>query len=129
VAGLWWLPFVVALWLGAALGAGVWRRPEHNPDRELAEILDAQEVASLRERLHHEPSFVLSSRASLLRNRLVLDLGDVELDAFCYRPATTPISRVLAIFYQSSVGWVIDTDGPAGRHRVIAWLLQVRRHP
>jgi hypothetical protein len=126
VTGLWWIPFLAAVWLGVALGAGVRQRPLADPDRELSEMLATQEVSSLRARLHDEPSLVRSSRSTLLRNRLVLDLGDVELDAFCYRPASAPISRVLAIFYQSSVGWVIDTDGPAGRGRINAWLLQVR---
>ena len=127
MAGLWMLTFLVPALLGTILlacsrvSSGI-----ESPDRELRVLVREDGVAALIESLRVRPALVLSSRCSPMRNRLVMDLGDVELDVCCYTPPRAPVDAVLGISYQSSVGWVVETTGRGGTGRVYGWLLDVR---
>jgi hypothetical protein len=127
VGGLWVLPFVVMILFGVILVAGSMARSGVvSPESELRALVREDDLAALIASLRREPAFVLSSRCSPLRNRLVMDLGDVELDVCCYSVPRTPVDVVLGISYQSSVGWVVETTGRGGAARLYGWLLDVR---
>jgi hypothetical protein len=125
VTGLWLLPFVVAGLLGTILVVGA-QASATSPERELRGLVRDDRLAALVAALRVEPAWVRSSRCSAIRNRLVLDLGDVELDVCCYSPPRQPVQLVTAVYYRSSVGWVVETAGAGGTARLHGWMLEVR---
>jgi hypothetical protein len=125
VTGLWILPFLVAGALGAILLAGV-RRGAGAPERELRGLVREDRVANLVASLRRTPKGVRSARRSMLRNRLTLDLGDMELEVHCYTLPREPVDRLVAVYFQPSVGWVVETEGHGRRTRVFGWHLDVR---
>jgi hypothetical protein len=127
---MWLLPLAVAAWLAVALGSGLRASTSREPvDEELATLVRQDRIAALSARLQRAPSRVWSWRLGLMRNRLRLDLGDVEVDALCYTPPRGPIGRLLGLRYQPSTGWVIEVDGPSGPGKINAWMLDVRPVP
>jgi hypothetical protein len=117
---------VPALLAAILLACSSARAGVESPERELRALVREDGVAALIASLHTRPAVVLSSRCSPMRNRLVMDLGEVELDVCCYVPPRSPVDAVVAISYHSSVGWVIDTMGRGGAGRLYGWLLDVR---
>jgi hypothetical protein len=126
VTGFVVVPLLLTAMVGAILLAGT-RAPRDSPEYELRALVRADGIAGLMASLRQEPAFVVSSRCSPFRNRLVLDLGDVELDVHCYSPPRRPVDVVTAVYFQSSVGWVVETTGRGGSARLHGWLLDVRR--
>jgi hypothetical protein len=125
VTGLVVLPFVLAGLLVTILLACA-RSSAASPEAELRGLVRDDRLAALVAALRVQPALVLASRCSALRNRLVLDLGDVELDVCCYSPPPQPVRLVTAVYYRSSVGWVVETAGEGGPARVHGWKLDVR---
>jgi hypothetical protein len=125
VTGLWVLPFLVAGLLGTILLVGA-HAGATTPERELRGLVREDQLARLVASLREEPALVRSARCSTIRNRLVLDLGEVELDVCCYAPPSRPVDLVTAVYYRSSVGWVVETAGRGGAARLHGWLLDVR---
>jgi hypothetical protein len=127
MTGLLLLPFLLgALLAGVLVLCARTRSGVTSPEQELRELVRDDGIASLMASLREEPAFVHSSRYSVLRNRVVLDLGDLELDVCCYTAPRAPIDVVHAVYYQSSVGWVVETNGREGASKVYGWLLDVR---
>jgi hypothetical protein len=130
MVGLWYLPLVLAGLLGSVLlacaraGAGT-----RSPDAELRQLVREQRLAALAVLLRRGPAHVRSLRHRSLRNRLLLDLGDVELDLHCYSTPPVSVDLVLAVSYQSAIGWVIETWGARGSRSVYAWFLDVHAVP
>jgi hypothetical protein len=125
LTGLWLLPFVLAGLLGTILLVGA-QANVTTPERELRGLVRDDRLAALTAALRVGPAWVRSSRCSPIRNRLVLDLGDVELDVCCYSPPRCPVQLVTAVYYRSSVGWVVETAGDGETARLHGWMLDVR---
>ncbi len=127
MTGLAYLPLLLAGLLGTILLLGE-RARERSPEAELRGLVREHDIAGLMASLRDEPAFVRSSRSSPLRNRMVFDLGDVDLDVRCYTMPRGRIEQITAVYYQSSVGWVVETFGRGRRARFYGWLLDVRSH-
>jgi hypothetical protein len=109
--------------LGAILAVGARHRADpRTVETGLRAMLRDDGIVALRARLDDGPEDVTSTRVSAFRNSVVLDLGDVRLAARCYRPPDDgPIWQLVALTWQSYVGWVLDVNGPRGHRRIAAW--------
>jgi hypothetical protein len=120
------MPFVIILMFAAVLisGARGARGPELH--RLVVAAEREQRLRDLTRRLAQSPVAVSSVRRRGLNQRFLMDLGDEEVDLRCFWPPGIPIEQLVGVTYRDDVGWILDVDGPAGRGRVYAWLLDVR---
>jgi hypothetical protein len=81
-------------------------RRSRGPELQRLLVADDREqrLLALTRRLAQSPVGVRCVRRRGINERFLIDIGDEEVD----------------------VRWILDVDGPAGRGRLYAWLLEVR---
>ena len=125
---MWTIPVLLVAALAASQLVRVVRSMHVDElDREAAWLVRDHRLQQLAARLAQAPAVVRWSRSTQLTNRIVLDIGDEELEARCYHTPARQIAVVTKLFYRPSVGWIIGVDGPNGPATLAAWLVDV--HP
>lgn len=122
------MPLVVIAMFAAVLLYGLVRSHESEHRALLSSAERDRRLRDLTRRLALHPVAVRSVRRRGINERFLIDLGDEEVDVRCFWPPRVPIEHLVGITHRDDVGWILDVDGPSGRGRVYAWLLDVRPH-
>lgn len=120
------MPLVIIVVFAAVLISGARRAPGPAVRRLIAAAERDRRLQGLTDRLAQHPVRVHSVRRRGINERFLIDLGDEEVEIRCFWPPYRDITQLVGLTYRDEVGWMLDVDGPAGRKRVYAWLIDVR---
>ncbi len=120
------MPFAIFVMFAAVMLNSA--RRSRGPELQRLLVADDREqrLLALTRRLAQSPVGVRCVRRRGINERFLIDIGDEEVDVRCFWAPAKPIEQLVGVTFRDDVGWILDVDGPAGRGRLYAWLLEVR---